>query len=744
MEVISRGDAEPIEMEIDSNPVATLESSSTTPQGTAAGDSIDTAIQSPSVTDVGPSVFIPTNTDVKLGSNDTFAASTTSGAEDSASTEHVSGDACPACVDRGESSKRKVKKESWVGCEGCETWYHWACVSTGNDLALVDKWYCKDCLQKNPKLTITYKLPTRKSSRKRAQPGYLSSTSTASPVSSVNKWLKVIETRPLAKDSFQRKLGSEVSKLWIQADDTAFREPFVIESPEGLGMRMPGWKEGQDGNSSGDQASGDPGGPSFCVDDVCRIVGGDTPVEVIDVATQSTSPNWTLSRWAEYYNTPPSERDKIRNVISLEVTGTPFADQITPPTLVREIDWFHQHWPLNRRGKGQFPKVQLYCLMSVANAWTDMHIDFAGSSVFYHILKGAKVFYFIRPTKSNLAAYEKWSGSEMQATTWLGDLVDEVIKVELTQGNTMFIPTGWIHAVHTPEDSLVFGGNFLHSYNIVTQLRVREIEIATRVPKKFRFPLFQRMCWYVAEHYLQLLKTTSTTSTQTSSSTPATDDQSIPQRVLEGLVALSDFLMSEIRLIESGGGRGGTEVVVAGRREAKDMVPLDRVKDPSALAREFRWRVRMAVDGESGDEGGGKGAIKGAKGKAVTLKRKRGMAGLNGKEDSAAATGGGLTRSRESSAISMLSPSDNSNHNQTPIFRNYVPREWDSVKRGSGSIARTSGVTTLAVTEANDLGARGDLETRTDTVVKLRRIGDGKKVERETVTRVKEVWTLAS
>jgi hypothetical protein len=26
-------------------------------------------------------------------------------------------------------------------------------------------------------------------------------------------------------------------------------------------------------------------------------------------------------------------------------------------------------------------------------------------------------------------------------------MVDEVFKVELTQGNTMIIPTGWIHAV---------------------------------------------------------------------------------------------------------------------------------------------------------------------------------------------------------------------------------------------------------------------------------------------------------
>lgn len=35
----------------------------------------------------------------------------------------------------------------------------------------------------------------------------------------------------------------------------------------------------------------------------------------------------------------------------------------------------------------------------------------------------------------------------MQDHAWLGDLCDEVFKVELHTGNTMIIPTGWIHAV---------------------------------------------------------------------------------------------------------------------------------------------------------------------------------------------------------------------------------------------------------------------------------------------------------
>lgn len=79
------------------------------------------------------------------------------------------------------------------------------------------------------------------------------------------------------------------------------------------------------------------------------------------------------------------------------------------------------------------------------------------------------------------------------------------------------IPTGYIHAVYTPMDSIVFGGNFLHSYNVDTrefprsldsplnsiatdsffsssggELRLRQIEIDTKVPQRFRFPMFDR------------------------------------------------------------------------------------------------------------------------------------------------------------------------------------------------------------------------------------------------------------
>ncbi|GBP09540.1 JmjC domain-containing histone demethylation protein 1 [Eumeta japonica] len=121
------------------------------------------------------------------------------------------------------------------------------------------------------------------------------------------------------------------------------------------------------------------------------------------------------------------------------------------------------------------------------------------------ILKGSKVFWLIPPTEKNLQLYEKWVLSGKQADVFFGDTVDKCARVYLTAGNTFFIPTGWIHAVYTPTDSLVFGGNFLHSFGIVKQLKTAQVEDATKVPQKFRYPFFTEMLWYVLARYVYVL-----------------------------------------------------------------------------------------------------------------------------------------------------------------------------------------------------------------------------------------------
>lgn len=142
---------------------------------------------------------------------------------------------------------------------------------------------------------------------------------------------------------------------------------------------------------------------------------------------------------------------------------------VEAPLVARKLDWVNTMWP--KEYPYPKPTVQKYCLMSVKDAYTDFHIDFGGTSVWYHVLRGEKIFYLIRPTVANLTLYQQWMTSSNQSETFFGDQVDQCFKCTLRQGQTMFIPTGWIHSVLTPVDSLVFGGNFLHSLNIPMQLQ---------------------------------------------------------------------------------------------------------------------------------------------------------------------------------------------------------------------------------------------------------------------------------
>lgn len=53
--------------------------------------------------------------------------------------------------------------------------------------------------------------------------------------------------------------------------------------------------------------------------------------------------------------------------------------------------------------------------------------------------------------------------------------------------------------------SLVFGGNFLHSFGILKQLKIAKVEDTTKVPQKFRYPFFTEMLWYVLAKYVHTL-----------------------------------------------------------------------------------------------------------------------------------------------------------------------------------------------------------------------------------------------
>lgn len=283
--------------------------------------------------------------------------------------------------------------------------------------------------------------------------------------------------------------GKDFNYEYVQRE--ALRVPLIFREKDGLGIKMPD--------------------PDFTVRDVKLLVGSRRLVDVMDVNTQKGT-EMSMSQFVRYYETPEAQRDKLYNVISLEFSHTKLEHLVKRPTVVDLVDWVDNMWPQHLKEKQteatnaiaemKYPKVKKYCLMSVKGCFTDFHIDFGGTSVWYHVFRGGKIFWLIPPTLHNLALYEEWVLSGKQSDIFLGDRVERCQRIELKQGYTFFIPSGWIHAVYTPVDSLVFGGNILHSFNVPMQLRIYEIEDRTRVQPKFRYPFYYEMCWYVLERYV--------------------------------------------------------------------------------------------------------------------------------------------------------------------------------------------------------------------------------------------------
>ena len=280
--------------------------------------------------------------------------------------------------------------------------------------------------------------------------------------------------------------GKDITKAFLR--EHGFRVPFLVPKKKGLGIEIP---------------------DDLTVEKVVELIGPETIIPVLDVHTQEGT-SMKLREWGAYWRSTKEERIKKGrlNVISLEFSYTELGKLIKSPTVVRELDWIELCWK-NHGGSclQNYPRVQYYCLMGVEGSYTDFHIDFGGTSVWYHIVSGEKWFYMIPPTKRNLKIYQDWSKSQTQNATFLPSIIgiDQCRILKFTTGMTAMLPTGWIHAVYTPRDTLVIGGNFLHGLNMGLQLQVYEIEKISGVRDKFSFPHYERMQFYALEYYSAIL-----------------------------------------------------------------------------------------------------------------------------------------------------------------------------------------------------------------------------------------------
>lgn len=181
-------------------------------------------------------------------------------------------------------------------------------------------------------------------------------------------------------------------------------------------------------------------------------------------------------------------------------------------------------------------------------------------------------------------------------------------------------------------------------------------------------------------------------------------------RVLSSMLALAEFLVSEVRVLE-----GGSEQA---KKEVKDQIPADRIKDASAMARELRWRLRHSAGYLSDDD---------------TSQSSR-------KENT---TMNGNKRKR----ITSSSPES---HDNLTLFKNFKPKHWDAsatkIVEDERSILRGRppgngddwAKDWLGTMDSMDGEHEAQVLRRSETIVKVRKTEKG--LERQRIERVIEEW----
>uniref|UniRef100_A0A8C1ZNW9 Lysine-specific demethylase PHF2 n=1 Tax=Cyprinus carpio TaxID=7962 RepID=A0A8C1ZNW9_CYPCA len=362
-----------------------------------------------------------------------------------------------------------------IECDACKDWFHGSCVGVDEDEAPdIDIYHCPNCEKTHGKSTLKKKKSWNKHDT--GQSGDVRPVQNGSQV-----FIKELRSRtfPSSEDVVVKLSGSQLTLDYLE--ENGFNEPILIQKKDGLGMAMPA--------------------PTFYVSDVENYVGPDVLVDVVDV-TKQTQSKMKLKEFVDFYYS--TNRKKVLNVTNLEFSDTRMANFVESPQIVRTLSWVENYWPDDALlGK---PKVSKYCLICVKDSYTDFHIECGGASVWYHVLKGEKIFFLIKPTSANLSLYERWRSSSNHSEMFFADQVDKCYKCTLKQGQTLFIPSGWINAVLTPVDCLAFSGHFVHSLSVEMQMRAYEVEKRLKVASLTPFPNFETACWYVGKYYLERFK----------------------------------------------------------------------------------------------------------------------------------------------------------------------------------------------------------------------------------------------
>uniref|UniRef100_A0A915I5Q2 Zinc finger PHD-type domain-containing protein n=1 Tax=Romanomermis culicivorax TaxID=13658 RepID=A0A915I5Q2_ROMCU len=285
-----------------------------------------------------------------------------------------------------------------IQCDSCGIWYHIGCVNLQEfEVENIDRYHCEKCsLSAGPSI---YKVFTN---THRNDPCEDNAQDKPIECGTID-FLKILKEKSGFHNTFDIILdlenGHNLDVKYLES--TSFDRPILVRHSAGLNLNVP------DINSIDDLET--------WLDDT------ELAVDVIDSQRQKDY-SMKFSTLLSFFR--QKSRKRIYNLISMEFSKTKLSPLVILPKIVDDISWVHQYWPKNLERSTQddlnFPKnsrisqdfringednndkrplagfasehagfkpeVSKFCLISMKDSYTDFHIDFGGSSVWYHIV----------------------------------------------------------------------------------------------------------------------------------------------------------------------------------------------------------------------------------------------------------------------------------------------------------------------------------------------------------------------
>jgi hypothetical protein len=216
-----------------------------------------------------------------------------------------------------------------------------------------------------------------------------------------------------------------------------------------------------------------------------NLIGSGTTLPVTSLASHSPPQTMLMSDWelyfsrqSKHYETAPTPGIpfQLKTIVDLDFSKTELADFIESPSTITAIDWGCSDGIID---DGSEQPLQRVCSMAVAGAYSDFRMGVDGRSLWLHVFSGLRDFYMVEPTVENLQQFEDWSTRETKNTLFFADLVSKCSRVRVNTGETVFIPSGWIFAEHTVEDTVTFGGYFLTDEAL--DMQITAIDVLQRI-----------------------------------------------------------------------------------------------------------------------------------------------------------------------------------------------------------------------------------------------------------------------